>query len=61
MTGGVANDAPREAAAYYDVEGGMTFGVSRGEEEEGGGKTFVRTLTTKATEDGIGVDGHAKI
>jgi len=61
MTGGVADDAPREAPAYYDFEGGTTFatvttegGGSRGEEEEGGGGTVVRTAATKATEDGVG-------
>ena len=61
MTGGVADDAPREAPAYYDVEGGTTFatvttegGGSRGEEEEGGGGTVIRTAATKATEDGVG-------
>ncbi len=60
MTGGVADDAPREAPAYYDFEGGTTFatvttegGGSRGE-EEGGGGTVVRTAATKATEDGVG-------
>ena len=60
MTGGVANNAPREVPAYYNVEGGTTFatattegGGSRGEEEEGGGGTVVWTATTKAMEDGI--------
>ena len=60
MTDRVANDALREAPAYYDVEGGTMFatattegGRSRGEEEEGGGGTVVPTMTMKATEDGI--------
>ena len=61
MTGRVADNALREAPAYYNVEGGTTFatvtmeeGGLRGEEEEGGGRTVVRTATTKATEDGVG-------
>ena len=61
MTGGVADDAPREAPAYYNVKGGTTFatattegGGSRGEEDEGGGWGTVQTATTKTTEDGLG-------
>ncbi len=61
MAGGVANDAPREVPAYYNVEGGTTFATAtteggglRGEEKEGGGWTVVWTATTKATEDGAG-------
>ena len=60
MTGGVANDAPREAPGYYGVKGGTTFATATmegggfwGEEEEGGEGTVVRTATTKATEDGV--------
>ena len=60
MTGGVANYAPREAPAYYNVNGGKAFttvtmegGESRREEEKGGGGTVVRTATTKATEEGV--------
>ena len=61
MTGGIADNAPREAPAYYDVEGGTTFttmtmegGGLRVEEEEGGGGTVVWTATSKETEEGIG-------
>ena len=61
MTGGVTDNAPREAPAYYDVKGGTTLatattkgGASRGEEDEGGKGTIVRTATTKAMEDGVG-------
>ena len=61
MTGGVTDDAPREAPAYYDVEGGTTFATTtteggglRGEEEEGGRGTIIQTATTKATEESVG-------
>ena len=61
MMGWVADDAPREAPAYYDVKGDTTFatvttegGWSRVGEEEGDGGTVVWTATTKVTEDGVG-------
>ena len=60
MTYGVIKDAPREAPAYYDIEGGtkfataMTEGGGLREEEEGGGGAIVWTATTKTAEDGVG-------